>query len=264
MSRMIWTGAFGCGLLATLVVTPAHAHISLERGVPPTSSRLGDQALKEAPCGTAGSTRGTNIYTYAPGQTITLSLLEYIPHPSYFRIAFDNDGDDGFQDPASIKPIDPTRKCPDGLAGDHCGDSDFYNTPAVLPNMDNLDPHLADYSKAPPVHTWQVTLPNVECSNCTLQVIQVMEDDAAHGAYDPTPGVGVPDIYHQCVDLVLKAGAGGDAGPGSGGSSAKAGGSSGDSGGCAVSRPGSVHRAGAEWALVAIALGYFGLRRRRG
>jgi hypothetical protein len=261
MSRMIWTGTFGCGLLATLMVTQAHAHISLERGVPPLNSRSGDQALKEAPCGTAGSTRGTNIYTYAPGETITVSLLEYIPHPSYFRIAFDNDGDDGFKDPASIKPIDPARKCPDG-PGDFCGASDFYNTPAVLKGMDNLDPHLADYSKPPPVHTWQVTLPDVECDNCTLQVIQVMEDDAAHGPYDPTPGSGVPDIYHQCVDLVLKAGAdGGGAGPGPG--STKVGASSGDSGGCAVSRPGSARSAGAEWALIAMTLGCYRVWRRR-
>jgi MYXO-CTERM domain-containing protein len=117
-------------------------------------------------------------------------------------------------------PIDPARKCPDG-PGDHCGASDFYNSPAVLPNMDNLNPHLT--ASLNMLYTWQVTLPNVECTNCTLQVIQVMEDDGAHGPYDPTPGVGVEDIYHQCIDLVLKrpdggtgstdAGTGGDGRP---------------------------------------------------
>ena len=82
--------------------------------------------------------------------------------------------------------------------------SDYYNTPNVLPNMDDLNPHLADGVQK---WTWQVTLPNVECDNCTLQVIQVMEDNLAHGDYDPTPGVGIEDIYHQCIDLVLKQGA---------------------------------------------------------
>jgi hypothetical protein len=48
-----------------------------------------------------------------------------------------------------------------------------------------------------------VTLPNITCDNCTLQVIQVMEDDQFHGPYDVTPGVGVADVYHQCIDLVL-------------------------------------------------------------
>jgi MYXO-CTERM domain-containing protein len=83
-----------------------------------------------------------------------------------------------------------------------------------------------------------VTLPNVECDNCTLQVIQVMEDNAFHGDYDPTPGVGIPDIYHQCIDLVLKAGApmtnmtdgGAGAGGTGGGGGAGAGGSGGGGG----------------------------------
>src|SRR5262249_31565127 len=154
---------------------------------------------------------------------------EYVSHPSYFRIAFDDDGDDGFKEPATILPIDPARKCPDG-PGDHCGASDFYNTPAVLPNMDNLNPHLAAFG-ATPKYTWQVTLRNIECTNCTLQVIQVMEDDTFHGPYDPTPGVGVEDLYHQCVDLVLKRGVG-DAGigPSNDGGTSGTSGSSGTSG----------------------------------
>jgi hypothetical protein len=100
--------------------------------------------------------------------------------------------------------------------------------------MDNLNPHLA--GAGTPKYTWQVKLPNVECTNCTLQVIQVMEDDGAHGPYDPTPGVGVGDIYHQCIDLVLKKGAasngdGGAAGSGGSGGTTGGGGSGGTNGG---------------------------------
>jgi len=192
----------------------AFAHISLEQGGTHLS-RDGDSELKVAPCGKAGSTRGTNVYTYAPGATITVRFVETIPHPSYFRFAFQQSGDNEFKEPASIKPIDPNRSCPID-SGDHCGSSDFYNTPNVLPMMDNLDPHLAGSSK-----TWEykVTLPNVECDNCTLQLIQVMEDNTFHGDYDPTPGVGIEDLYHQCIDLVLKTGApsSNDAGAGAGG-----------------------------------------------
>src|SRR5438270_810829 len=115
--------------------------------------------------------------------------------------------------------------------------NDFFNTPNFL--MDNLNPHLAGVGQ--PKYTWQVTLPNVECDNCTLQVIQVMEDNQFHGDYDPTPGVGVEDLYHQCIDLVLKRGPSPDAaaadaagpdGAGTGGSggSAGTGGSGGSSG----------------------------------
>jgi hypothetical protein len=211
------------------------------------------------------------VYTYAPGETIQVSIFEFIGHPSYFRIAFDNDGDDGFVEPASIKPIDPARKCP-SAPGDRCGAADFYNSPAVLPGMDNLNPHLGGLgSKA--TYTWSVTLPNVECTNCTLQIIQVMEDDLYHGPYDPTPGVGVEDVYHQCIDLELKRGTpdGGiapvvsDAGAtptptvNSGTATADAS-DSGEGGGCAVT--GTATRGALGWSVVAAGLLVASRRRR--
>jgi len=242
----------------------AFAHISLEQGGTHLS-RYGESYLKDGPCGKAGGARGTNIYTYAPGAIITVRFVETIPHPSYFRFAFQQSGDNEFKEPASIKPIDPSRPCPID-SGDHCGPSDFYNTANVLPMMDNLDPHLAGSSK-----TWEykVTLPNVECDNCTLQVIQVMEDNAFHGDYDPTPGVGIPDIYHQCIDLVLKAGApssndagsggaGGGGGGGAGGGGGGGGSADNSKGGCAIGGAAS----GASLALIFAALALLSLRRR--
>ena len=206
MKRRASASILGFVLATAFSVTlaaPANAHISLEQGGT-HKSRYGDGELKAGPCGRAGGTRGTNIYMYEPGQTITISLVEFVQHPSYFRWAFDADGDSAFKEPASIKPIDPTRPCPID-SGDHCGPSDYYNNSAVLPGMDDLNPHMPS-SGPSPKYTWQVTLPNVECDNCTLQIIQVMEDNAFHGDYDPTPGVGVEDIYHQCIDLILKKG----------------------------------------------------------
>jgi len=272
MHRHLKTAIPAAMLAASFFATGANAHISLEQGGTHLS-RDGDQQLKAAPCGLAGSTRGTHIYTYAPGQTIDVSLVEYVPHPSYFRIAFDQDGDDGFKDPATILPIDPTRKCPDG-PGDHCGASDYYNTPEVLPNMDYLNPHIpTDFST--PKYTWQVTFPDVECDNCTLQVIQVMEDDAFHGPYDPTPGVGVADVYHQCIDIVLKKDADGGVGSTSGGGGAGNGGggagsstagagngaaSSSDSGGCSMT---SSRGPNAPWGAAMVGLALAALRHRR-
>jgi hypothetical protein len=232
------------GLAGALSVAPASAHISLDQGNT-QKSRDGDANLKEGPCGKAGSTRGTNIYTYAPGQVVPVNIIEFIPHPSYFRIAFDNAGDDAFKAPASIKPIDPTRPCPFNAA-DKCGASDFYNNSAVLPNMDDLDPHIptAFVSKS---YTWNVTMPNVECDNCTLQIIQVMED-TIHGAYNPVPGDPAdvrytPDIYHQCIDLVLarEGGTGAAATDAGKSGAAPSNGSSGSSGSCTIGRraPGS-------------------------
>ncbi|HEX2677615.1 MAG TPA: SCE4755 family polysaccharide monooxygenase-like protein, partial [Polyangiales bacterium] len=195
----------GIGVLtASLMVTvalgwasQASAHISLEQGGS-YMSRDGDGALKDGPCGKAGSTRGTaHVYTVEAGSTLHIKLIETIPHPSYFRWAFDQDGQDGFKDPVSMIPIDKTRPCPyQGSPNDHCMADDFYNTPEVLPNMDNLNPHINSASGTP--YEWDVKLPDVTCDNCTLQVIQVMEDPAFHGPFD-----GSADIYHQCIDLVL-------------------------------------------------------------
>ncbi len=269
-------------VLATVgVAAPAFAHISVDQGGTHLS-RYGDSYLKDQPCGKAGGTRGTNIYTYAPGATITVSFVETISHPSYFRFAFQQSGDDEFKEPASIKPIDPNRPCPID-SGDHCGASDFYNTPNVLPGMDDLDPHLAGASKT---WTYQVTLPNVECDNCTLQIIQVMEDNQFHGDYDPTPGVGIEDIYHQCIDLVLKNGApttndggtggaggggggtGGTGGSGGGGTGGSGGGGTGGSGGgtgATGSKGGCAMSGGAPLALGSLlfaALALLAIRRR--
>lgn len=96
-----WTKVgFAALALANICVSAsASAHISLERGGTHLS-RYGDTTIKAGPCGKAGGTRGTHIYMYEPGTTITVSLVEYIPHPSYYRFAFDPNGDSKFKEPA--------------------------------------------------------------------------------------------------------------------------------------------------------------------
>jgi hypothetical protein len=185
-----------------LAALPARAHIDMQG---PLMSRGGDQ--KQSPCDGA---RGDGpVYTFEPGSTITLTVNEVIPHPSYFRIAFDDDGDDAFVEPASIDPIDSNRRCPYN-ADDQCGESDFCNVTSATGGAtvlwDNIDPHLAG---APRSYTWNVKLPDVECDNCVIQVLQVMED-VVHGAYCPTGSCtdsSLEDIYHRCIDIVLQSGA---------------------------------------------------------
>jgi hypothetical protein len=177
---------------AGLCASAAHAHINLDtEGT--HMSRYGESDIKTAPCGRANGARGTNVYTYKPGATITITINEYVAHPGYFRIAFDQDGDDGFADPATI--TGEHGSC----AGDpKCGPGmeDFCNNDTVL--LDNLDPHPSAGFGNTPSYTWSVTLPNVECANCTLQIIQVMTDLNIHFAAYPSD-----DIYYQCIDLVL-------------------------------------------------------------
>lgn len=153
----------------------ARAHLDMTSPV----SRYGPDTLKTGPCGVAGGERSANINYFEPGQTIDVEWDEYVNHPSHYRIAFDEDGDDDFVDPATMQ--------------------EYYSNDTVL--LDAIE----DDSPTYPLYRVSITLPDVECDNCTLQLIQVM--------YDKPPYL-VPgnDIYYQCADLVLRRGDAPDAG----------------------------------------------------
>ena len=173
----------------------AHAHIELLSPKPRTLEQ------KTGPCGAGGSTRGTNVTTYRPGETITIEWTETVDHPGHYRIAFDDNGNDSFRDPSR----------PD----------------------DNFPQTLADQivDRGGGRYTQQVTLPNMTCTNCTLQLIQVM-----------TTVVPYNSFYFQCADLVL-AGEGTDPDPDPG--------TAGTEGGCST---GSSQGLAAGLALLALAL----------
>lgn len=157
------SGLFGPVLLAMyLHAETAAAHLNLLSPPPRTTS------LKSGPCGAADSVRGGVVSTFRPGQTITVTWDEFVDHPGHFRIAFDDDGQDIFVDPAGFE--------------------DVSSGPGVL--IDGI----ADRSGGG-MYSQEVTLPNVECDNCTLQVIQVMSDKPPYGDGN--------DMYYQCADLVL-------------------------------------------------------------
>ena len=154
--------------LCSICASAATAHIALTSHEP----RHGSQLIKSGPCGVAGSSRGDAVYTYSAGETITLEWDEYIYHPGYFRISFDDDGDDDFVDPADY--------------------FDFYTNSTVL--IDGLFEHGSPAGVS--LYSTELTLPAVECDNCTLQLVQVMTDK-------PPYQVGTNDLYYNCIDLTL-------------------------------------------------------------
>jgi hypothetical protein len=171
---------FSCLALfvAFVAITPAEAHAHLGLNVP--ASRYGPDTLKTGPCGVTGGERTSNVTYYEPGETIEVSWDEYVDHPGHYRIAFDDDGDDDFVDPASMLDL-------------------YSNDTVLLDGITDKGPGERDYVAT-------VTLPELSCDNCTLQVIQVMYDKMPY----TTPG---NDIYYQCADLVLReAGTSPDAG----------------------------------------------------
>lgn len=172
----------------------AFGHIDLD-SASTHKSRYGRNFIKQGPCGKANGERGTNVYTYKPGEKIQIAVDEFIPHPGYFRVSFAKESDAEFVNPQTVAPIN--RACMNDPA-DKCGAADFFNNPGVL--ADNLDPHKRGF---PRTYTWDVTLPEVECENCTLQVIQVMTDAfPIHAPYDPA--YDSDDVYYQCIDIRLQ------------------------------------------------------------
>jgi MYXO-CTERM domain-containing protein len=228
----------------------AAAHVTLK--VPLQRGGLADPNQKTGPCGNNGP-RGEPTQL-EPGATIVVEWDETIDHPGHFRISFDDDGTDF---------VDPT------------GYDDYTTDPATLLEGNIPDDGSSTFSQ-------QVTLPYIECDNCTLQLIQVMTDKPPWG---PDGGL---DLYYRCADLVLvkptsattssstssSAGPGGggtDPGAGGGGTggettAASGGGGSGDggggaSGGCGCAIDG---RDGGGWAAAGTLLAaLLGARRRR-
>ena len=164
-----------CIGVAAAIAAPAAAHLGLDS---PTS-RYGPNVLKEGPCGVPGGQRSNNITVLEPGAPIEIIWDEYVDHPGHFRVSFDADGDDDFVDPPCLSGCN-TR----------IPEIELYSNESVL-----LD-GIADTPRGG-ASSVMVTLPDIECERCTLQVIQVM--------YDKPPYV-IPgnDIYYQCADLVLR------------------------------------------------------------
>jgi MYXO-CTERM domain-containing protein len=182
MTRSRFSIAASClALLCTSSGALAHVRFVSPTPRHPTPSQGEDENIKTAPCGVANDERTTDesrVTVFEPGETITVTFAETIDHPGFYRISFDDDGQDAFDAPLSRSEVqaNPTL-------------------PVLLDDIDdqNGGGYMVD-----------VTLPNVECENCTLQLIQVMSSGQSWAA---------DDIYYTCADIALRA-TGGSAGNG--------------------------------------------------
>jgi hypothetical protein len=213
---MIGRLALAVALALCAGTSTAHAHFRLLK---PTSwiveDGLGDPQ-KSGPCGTSSGTPTNAVTTFKPGETITVEWAETIPHPGHFRIAVARERSE-LMDP-DIEVDDSCNYAP-GSVG---------NEPPVYPVLlDNLYPR--DNPGFGETFTQEVTLPDMECEKCTLQIIQFMTEHAH------------PCIYYHCADIAIvgdgsgtpDAGVDAGGGPqaGTGGESSSAGGSAGGTGG---------------------------------
>jgi hypothetical protein len=166
-----------------LLSSSAFAHIELQEPLNRYSdAKAGDN--KSCPCGAGTTNRRCNkpdelsdpdrsedrVTTFAPGDTITVQFDEYVGHSGRFRIAFD----------------------PDGASLDHFNQNILLDEPDPVGNMGNM----GQGSK----WSFQVKLPDMECDNCSLQLIQAMDGNMTDPVLDP---VQRPSTYFQCADIRL-------------------------------------------------------------
>ena len=170
------------------VPAPAAAHIHLTSPLSRTDLATGDQ--KDQHCGYAGYVRASHperTTVLAPGATITVAWDETVDHPGFYRIAFQPSGE--------VFGLPPP-----GAGGG------FPDT--AQPGLDDSNGSIVLVDRiADGTSSMAVTLPDLECDDCTLQLIQVMTDKPPY-----TTTLDSNDIYFNCADLVLSATAP-DAGP---------------------------------------------------
>ncbi len=117
--------------------------------------RSSSDSIKSGPCG--GLPRSASPVVLEPGQTITVQWEETINHPGRFEFYFSQAGDANW---TMMKTI----------ADDKNGTNDL--------------PHQFSTT---------LTMPAVTCTDCTIQLIQVMTENATN-----------PSYYYSCSDIKLQ------------------------------------------------------------
>jgi MYXO-CTERM domain-containing protein len=171
---------------AVVLVSPAaRAHFVLQS--PPSWAEQDAQGnpQKSAPCGQADpqiAVAPTNVVTsFVAGETITISVRETTFHPGHYRVVLSPTGQ------ASL-PSDPTAT-PPGT----CEALDVQDPPVYPVLADGMLRHAEPFDE--PSQSFEVTLPSdVECSRCTLQVLEFMSAEV---------GGGGNCFYHHCADVSI-------------------------------------------------------------
>lgn len=181
--------ALGVLAAAATLATPGQAHIDLQ--VPqPRKGGVPDGSLSNRPCGQSQNARvPERVSVFSPGQVIDVEWDVYVQHQSYFRIAFDPDGDDSFSE-RTTPPEDPAT-----------------DDPTLLPSNpdERILAYIEDHAGRIDHVRQSVTLPDEPCERCTLQVTQFTYELPLYQA-----------TYYQCADIALRRATGdtGDTGEG--------------------------------------------------
>jgi hypothetical protein len=186
---------FGRCLLLTLgfAALPAssQAHFKL---LAPTSWIVEDDKgdpQKAGPCGGTNADCGKPSYAVTAvkgGAALHIKIQETVYHPGHYRIAL------AVNSPNEL-PVDPKAMTMTDDKGRVLSVSADIMSPVAPPVLvDGLFPHNAKTTA--PLET-DVTVPNINCKACTLQVIQFMEQHPMNNPGNFT--------YHHCAVLHITA-----------------------------------------------------------
>ena len=186
----IFLRAFAAAALLAVAPAVTQAHFKL---VEPASWLVEDERgdpQKAGPCGGSNADWGKPSYAVTQavgGGKLHVKVQETIYHPGHYRIAL------AVNSPTEL-PADPkattvaNERGPQSVSGE-------IMSPVQMPVLaDGLFVHQE--RTATPFET-DVTLPNISCKRCTLQVVQFMEQHGAHN-----PGMYT---YHHCAVVQITA-----------------------------------------------------------
>jgi hypothetical protein len=181
------------GRLLLLALTPrgvAHFRLLEPASWLQESEALGDPQWS-APCGGTLTDPGkpTGAVTRIQGgDNLHIRIREMAFHPGFYRVAL------SVNSRAELPPDPEARSEPgaDGRPRSASGAIQYPPSPPVL--ADGLFMHVAPFDKE---QETDIEIPNINCTKCTLQVIEFM---AAHG-FNKDGGY----TYHHCADLQIRA-----------------------------------------------------------
>jgi len=176
----------GCALLGALAPVGV-AHFRL---LEPTSwieeGPYGDPQWRP-PCGGSADDPGkpTGAVTKVQGgEKLYIRIREMAYHPGFYRVALAVNSRDEL-------PKDPDART-DSSDRSLSGAIQYPPRPPVL--ADGLFQHIAPFGKE---QETDVMIPNINCSRCTLQVIEFMAEHGRNTEGDFT--------YHHCAELQIRA-----------------------------------------------------------
>jgi uncharacterized protein (TIGR03382 family) len=165
-----------------LSVEHAQAHIKLLKPQPMYMENGRGDPQNSGPCGGTG-TRSNMVSEFHPGETIMVEWQETMAHPGHYRIALAKTASD-LKDPDV--PLDGNCNYEDGAYDDKA-----LVYPVLADHLFPRDQAAVSAPDAQRMFQQEVTLPNMTCDKCVLQVIQFMTVHAP------------PCSYYHCAEVSI-------------------------------------------------------------